>query len=328
MKVILMGRMPAIGAELLRAKLDVPCEVIVMADPATVREQIEEFADAEVIVGGPLNGDIIERCQRLKLFHVFRGGVDGLGVELLPPNVQVANTFHHEIGVAEFAVAAMLVLTRRIVIHDQSLRRGDWSGSVICGEPPDQTTLSGKTAMIVGLGRIGSEIAKRARAFGLRLLAVSRRPEEPSELVDLRIGYDRWRDHLPDADYVIASCRMSPETTRLFGSNEFALMNSSAIFVNVARGAVVDDKALYEAVRTNAIAGAAADVWNEMPANPSEICYPSQYPIHEHPNVLLSPNRSSWTWQMIEDRMRDVAENVKRVASGRPIINDVREQEL
>lgn len=328
MKVILLGRMPAVGAEFLRAQLDIPCEVIVIADPATVAEQIKDFTDAEVIVGGPLNGDIIERCQRLKLFHVFRGGVDGLGVELLPPNVQVANTFHHEIGVAEFAVAAMLVLTRKIVIYDQKLRRGDWTGSVICGEPPDQTTLYGKTVMIVGLGRIGTEIARRSRGFGLRLVAVSRRPEEPSDLVDLRIGYEQWRDHLPEADYVVASCRMSPQTTHLFGSEEFALMKSSAIFVNVARGAVVDDEALYEAVRTGTIGGAAADVWNQVPADPSENCYPSPYPLHEQPNVLFSPNRSSWTWQMIEDRMRDVAENVKRVASGRPIINNVSEQEL
>lgn len=328
MKIILLGSMPATGAANLRSRLGTDHEIAVIADPAEVSSRIAEFKNTDVIVGGPLTDEIVANCPRLQLFHVFRGGIDGLGIELLPAHIKVANTFHHEIGVAEFAVAAMLVLTRKIITYDRTLRAGDWAGSVIRGEPPDQTTLAGKKAVIVGLGRIGSEIAIRARAFGMHLVAVSRRPDEPSDLVDQRVGYDRLREVLPTVDYVVASCRLSSDTTGLFDKEVFSLMKESAIFVNVARGQVVNDGALYEAIRDGGIAGAAADVWNQMPANPKDPCFPSPHPLHEHANVLFSPNRSSWTWQMVEDRMRDVAENVNRIAAGESITNDVTTQEL
>ncbi len=328
MKIILLGSMPAIGADLLREFLTVAAEIVVLSDASDVARDLDAFDEADVIVGGPVTPQIVERAGNLKLFHVFRGGIDGLGVELLPSQVKVANTFHHEMGVAEFAVTAMLVLTRKVVHYDVELRKGNWKGSVIFGAPPDQTTLLGKTAMIVGLGRIGCEIAKRARSFGMHLVAVSRRPNEPTDVVDERVGYDKWLQRLGEADYVLASCRLAPETTVLFNREVFARMKPTACFINVARGQVVDEEALYNALKQGKIAGAASDVWSNLPKQVDEPCFPSKYPIHELPNVLLSPNRSSWTWQMIEGRMRDVAENVACIAEGRPIINDVRTQEL
>jgi phosphoglycerate dehydrogenase-like enzyme len=189
------------------------------------------------------------------------------------------------------------------------------------GQPPEQETLVDKTAMIIGLGHIGREVAIRAKAFGLRLVGVSRQPGRSFAYVDKRVGYDTWKDELPQADYVVSSVRLAPNTEGLFGAAEFNLMRSSAFFVNVSRGTVVRERAFYEALRDRKIAGAAVDVWYNYPKDPDETCLPSRFPFHELPNLLMSPNRSSWTKQMLEGRIRDVAENIERLAAGKPLIN-------
>jgi phosphoglycerate dehydrogenase-like enzyme len=285
---------------------------------------MDDFERADVIVGGPLTEAIVERAQALRLFHVFRGGIDGLGVDLLPGSVAVANTFHHEVGVAEFAVAAVLLLPRRIALHDRLLRSGDWTGSVMWGEPPEYDTLVGRRVLIVGVGHIGSAIAQRLRGFEPELIGVSRDPNREIPVVDSVIGIEQLPAELPDADFVVLSVRLAPNTEGLIGSHELDLMKETAYLVNVARGGVVDEAALYEALKAKNIAGAAVDVWYRYPTARDERCMPSEYPFEELDNVIMSCNRSSWTRQMLEGRVRDVATNVRRLAAGEPLINLVR----
>ena len=115
-----------------------------LPDPGELVSRSEQLANARVIVGGPVTKEQAGAATSLRLFHVFRGGTDGLGVEHLAPNVAVCNTYQHERSVAEFAVLAMLALPRRVFFHDQQLRRGSWRGSVMWGEPPEQEELTGK----------------------------------------------------------------------------------------------------------------------------------------------------------------------------------------
>ena len=143
---------------------------------------------------------MVKRAKHLKLFHVFRGGIDGLGIEHLPRHVRVCNTFHHEVGVAEFAVMAMLMLPHQVFLHDRQLRQGNWGGSVMWGEPPKQATLADKSVLIVGIGHIGREIAVRIRNFGSQVVAVTRNPQRQLALADRLVGFDNWREELPRAD--------------------------------------------------------------------------------------------------------------------------------
>jgi len=321
MHIILLGRMPAAGEHRLRELLGADHRVDVIREPGAATEQLSLFATADVIVGGPITPEIAAQAKQLKLFHVFRGGIDGLGIEHLPDAVTVANTFHHEVGVAEFAVMSCLVLPRRIPVYDAQLRRGDWSGSVMWGEPPDYATLSESSVLVVGAGHIGINIIKRLKAFGPRVVAVSRNARRSVQGADKVVDYGQLNQALADADFVVLSVRLAPETTGLIGAPELDAMKSSAFLINVARGTVVDQHALYAALKSGSIAGAAIDVWYNYPSARDQMCLPSDAPLHELDNVLLSPNRSSWSTRMLNGRIADVAENVQRLATNQELIN-------
>ena len=323
MHVVLLGRMPAAGEDSLRDLLAKEHRISVIREPANAIDHLDLFDTADVVVGGPITPEIAEHLGALRLFHVFRGGADGLGIELLPGRVAIANTFHHEVGVAEFAVMSCLLLPREISKHDAALRRGDWAGSVMWGEPPEYASLSESNVLIVGAGHIGSAIIERLRGFGSRIVAVSRDSDRRIDGAEA-VGYDHLDVALSDADFVILSVRLAENTQRLIGANELKRMKKTAYLINVARGSVVDQHALYDALRRGEIAGAAIDVWYNYPTNRDELRLPSDAPLYELGNVIMSPNRSSWTRRMLTGRIGDVAQNVKRLAEGAPLINQIR----
>ncbi len=164
-KIVLVGRMATAAEKLLRAAVGADHEVLAMPDASAAQENPRSFDGAHVIVGGPVTQQMAERARDLKLFHVFRGGTGGLGVEHLPPSVTIANTYHHEKSIADFVLLAMLVLARKGCERDRQLRKGNWSGSAWWSAPPEVDALDGKTVLILGLGHIGSEVARRV---GLR----------------------------------------------------------------------------------------------------------------------------------------------------------------
>lgn len=323
MKVVLLGGIAALGEEMIRAHLRCPCEITVIADASLAKQHLELFESADVIVGWPLTRDIAAAARNVKLVQVAGAGVDGVSFDVLPPGAAVANTFHHESSIAEHIVMAMLMLTRRPMEYDRRLREGEWWNSCIWGLTPKLAVLEGKTALLIGLGHIAKEVAKRSRAFGVRNVAVSRDPSTPSPEVDLRVGYDVWEERLSQADFVIPCCPLTPETKGLISAPQFSRMKCSSFLINAARGKIVDEKSLYEALRDGRIAGAAVDVWYRYPDEPNERCYPSKYPFHELPNVLMTPHVSGWTSRTVEGRMRDIAENINRLANGGPLINVV-----
>lgn len=315
--------MATVAQETILANLEGAHEVSVIRDAAEAEQYPELFEKAEVIVGGPLTSDLVARARRLRLFQAPRAGLDNLGLEWLPPHVLVANTFHHELSIAEYVLMAMLVLARRPEVYDRELRRGHWEGSCIWGEPPTLPVLAGATVMILGLGHIAREIIRRARAFDMRILGVSRSPHRTTDDVDRLVGYDTWRQHLPEADFVVPTCPLTAETRGLIGRAELASMKSSAILINVARGEIAEEQALYEALLHGEIGGAAVDVWYQYPKTPGEVCPPSRYPFHELPNVLLTPHVSGWTRETVEGRARDIAANINRLAKGEPLKNQI-----
>jgi phosphoglycerate dehydrogenase-like enzyme len=247
----------------------------------------------------------------------------GLPVELLPAGAVIANTHHHEVSIAEHVLMAMLMLTRRPVDYDRGLCRGDWWDSCIWGEWPRLDVLHGKTALLIGTGHIAREVAGRASAFSVATVAVSRRPNSAPVDFGRVVGYDRWLDELPRGDFLIPCCPLTTETDGLISEPVFARMKRTAMAINAARGRIVEERALYEALRDGHIAGAAIDVWYVYPAEPGRPCPPSQYPFHELPNVLMTPHVSGWTRRTVEGRMRDIAENINRLARGEPLLNVV-----
>ncbi len=175
--------------------------------------------------------------------------------------------------------------------------------------------LTGKTVLIIGLGKIGQAIARRAKAFDMRVIGSRRRPQ-PMENVDYVMGDGEWRNHLGEVDFVVVAAPLTPETRGMLGAAELAAMRPDAYFINIARGEITDEAALVDALREERIAGAGLDVFAEEPL-------PSEHPFWGLPNVFLTPHVS---WLSPEVRPRTLslfAENLQRFASGEPLLNIV-----
>jgi phosphoglycerate dehydrogenase-like enzyme len=306
--------------EELVKRMDVPHDFTVIADPRRIGDFTSELAAAEAIVGWPLTHEILVRCPRLRLVQAAGAGVDGIDFGRIPPGVRVANTFHHEVAIAEYVIMAMLMLSRKAVEHDLRLRRGIWDGSCIWGETPVLGELYGQSLLLIGLGHIARETAVRARAFGMRILGASRNPSPPGPW-DRVIAFASWESLLPEADWVVPCCPLTPQTSGLIGAAQIARMKPSAHLINMTRGKVLDESAVFDALRTRRIAGAALDVWYRYPSDPAETCLPSNLPFHELPNVLLSPHNSAWTMRTIMGRVADIAANLNRLARGDALLN-------
>lgn len=321
--VVLLGRMASGIAPELARRIRQPHTLTAVPDVGKIDDFAAQMADADVLVGWPLTGALIARAPRLKLVQASGAGIDGLDPDTLPPGVQLANTFHHEAAIAEYVLMAMLYLTRRPQEHDARLRAGNWQGSCIWGETPVLRELRGQTALILGLGHIAKEVAVRARAFGMRLVGVSRRAE-PDPHYDEVIAWTAWRDRLPETGFLIPCCPLTPETHGLINAEVYERLPRTAYVINIARGRVLDEQATYDALRTGRIAGAALDVWYQYPSGHGETRWPSRLPFHELPNVLLSPHNSAWTLPTIMGRTEDIAENVNRLAEGRELLHRLR----
>jgi phosphoglycerate dehydrogenase-like enzyme len=307
-------------ADRVRARLRIPCEVAVAGD----REILAQLADVDVLVTMAFTREMAAAAPRLRLVQVPGAGLDRIDRTALAPRAALANAYGHDVGIAEYVIGAMLALARSFCRLDADLRRGRWD-SVWSGAPvPLWPELAGKTLGILGYGRIGQAVARRALAFDMDVLAIRRdaaRPD-PHGLAFVR-GPAALEEVLERADYLALTLALTPETRGLIGARELALMKPTAVLINVARGEVVDEDALFDALDRGAIAGAALDVWYRYPAGDAPT-HPGHRPFHTLPNVLMTPHVSGWTEGMMDARAGVIAENIHRTARGEAPVNVVR----
>jgi phosphoglycerate dehydrogenase-like enzyme len=180
------------------------------------------------------------------------------------------------------------------------------------------TEVRGQTLGIVGYGDIGERIAERARGFGLHVLALSRRHAEGRQdpLVDEFLPRERLLDLVSRSDYIAVTLPLTPETRGLIAAREIAAMKPAAVLVNVGRGAVVDERALIQALETRRIRGAALDVFETEPL-------PAGHPFYRLENVLLSPHCADHTATWRDDAVRLFLDNLERFQRGQPLRNVV-----
>ena len=316
MKVAFAGVFAGHVADRVRARLRIPCEVTLVDDRA--------IGDVDVLVSMAFTREMAAAAPRLRLVQVPGAGLDRIDRTALGPGTALANAYGHDVGIAEYVIGAMLAITRSFCRLDADLRRGRWD-SVWSGAPgPLWPELAGKTLGILGYGRIGQAVARRALAFEMDVLGIRRdasRPD-PHGLAFLR-GPAALDEVLGRADYLAITLALTEDTRGLIGARQLALMKPTAVLINVARGEVVDEDALYEALHRCAIAGAALDVWYRYPAGAAPIL-PGHRPFHELPNVLMTPHVSGWTEGMMDARAGVIAENIHRTARGEAPVNLVR----
>jgi phosphoglycerate dehydrogenase-like enzyme len=314
--VAFAGTFAAHFVEPVRARLDIPCDIVV-TDEAGI---VSRLPDVDVLVTLAFTPTMGAAARRLKLVQVPGAGLDRIDRAALPAGARLANAYSHETGIAEYVLGAMLALRREFARLDAALRRGQWVSQWAVGHPspPPWPELAGKTLSILGYGRIGHELARRARAFDMDVLAIRRdaaRPE-PSDVATVH-GTDGLDEAVARADYLAITLPLTPETRGLLDAKRLRSMKSSAILVNVSRAQVVDEAALYAALAERRIAGAALDVWYRYPTEPAATL-PATQPFHELRNVLLTPHVSGWTDGMLDGRAELIADNIRRTARGEP----------
>jgi len=317
LRVAFAGTFAASLQPRVRAHLTVPCDVL-LADEAAI---VGKLGDVDVLVTLGFTREMAAAARRLRLVQVPGAGLDRIDRAAMPPGAWLANAYGHEVGIAEYVMGVMLAWTRELGRLDRALHAGTWLSQWAVGTPapPVWPELAGKTLAIIGYGRIGQCLARRARAFDMTIVATRRDVSKPDGLVELH-GPDRLHDVLARADYVAITASLSAETRGLIGPRELSAMKRTAVLINVARAEIADEEALYRALAGRTIAGAALDVWYRYPTA-AGTTVPANHPFHELPNVLMTPHISGWTEGMLEARATLIAGNIARAARGEPPLN-------
>ncbi|MHA1594123.1 MAG: 2-hydroxyacid dehydrogenase [Candidatus Baldrarchaeia archaeon] len=304
----------------LKKLLDVPCEFLLARDD---EEALRTIGDVDIVFGARFSRRVLERGKNLKLIQVLGAGVRAELLEAVRGlNVKVANTHGNAPSVAEHALALMFALAKRVVESDRMLREGIWLGTW----EHMGVQLEGKVVGIIGLGHVGRELAKRAKALGMRVIAIKRTPDPKikEELGLEFLGGPQDLEYvLKNADFVVICVPETKETRGMIGERELRMMKPTAFLINVARGRVVDEEALYRALKEGWIAGAGIDVWYRYPRSEGERCHPSKFPFHELPNIVMTPHRAAITPEGYWGMLKQVAENIKRIYRGEEPINMV-----
>jgi phosphoglycerate dehydrogenase-like enzyme len=324
-KVLLVGAFAAAGQPLLERFLANPCNLVALGEPFDETSVISEIGSADIVIGKPFTRLMGEQAKNLRLIQSTGAGLDRYHLADLPPGVRLCVSYHHEAAMAEYVILVMLALSRRLLHFDAQLRKGLWDGSCIFSPLLVSQGISGKTVGLIGYGRIGKEVAQRATALGMRVQAI--RGSTPLHTVpglDFMGGPTDLPRLLATSDYVVITCPLTPATEGLIGSNELRLMQRDSYLVNVSRGRIVQEQAIYEALKSGSIAGAAIDVWYRYPeGQQGSSCSPSNYPFGELANVIMTPHVSCCTREVTEERWRDIAFNIDHLDSIEPLRNEI-----
>ena len=280
----------------------------------TPQQRQEGLADCDIAYTWILNDQEAAKAARLKWVHTSAVAVETLCLpELFARDIAVSNTRGVQaVPIAEHVMAVTLALAKQMpfVIDNQRLAR--WAQNEFMGARLPWL-LKGRTLGLIGVGTIGSEIAKRAESFGMRVIALRRRPAYGTiGHVERVYGKDQLGDFLAQSHVLVICAPLTPETHALMGARQFAQLPQGAVVVNVGRARIIDTDALIDALHSGHLGGAALDVFPEEPL-------PPDHPLWKAPNVILTPHTSGFRqghWDEVIDLFGD---NLERWLKGEPL---------
>lgn len=295
---------------------------------ATVQEaESGKVNEAVAIVTPPIQAIncLLTKLSKLRLLQTMSAGIDFLDLESCPAALTVCNTSTMDNAIAEYVMASMLHWQIGLVAEDKQFREKRsflppfrFSGYKE-GPAPFHGELGEKVLGIVGYGHIGSQIAKRAAAFNMRIRAITHRPRNP---VPDNLDWCGIAEDLPrllkESDFVVICCALTPETRGFINEEMLGQMRQDAVIINVARGPVVDEQALYSALVSKRIRGAVIDVWWKYPTVEEPDVLPSEHPFHTLDNVIMTPHFSGWTSEQEGRKVEQVQHNIEQVALKTP----------
>ncbi|MEE8442345.1 MAG: 2-hydroxyacid dehydrogenase [Dehalococcoidia bacterium] len=312
-KAAILGSIPPAQLELFRSQIPTDLELVVVDGQLPEEEIIAQCQDVDAIIisGADLTASVARACPKLKLIQTLSAGYDRLDLNSIGElGIPVANNGGtNAIAVSEQTVGLMLMVSKRMAnLWYSATKERKWRGGYTS---VDLHEITGKSVGIVGLGRVGKQVAKRLRGFDCEVVyhdVVTIPPEIEKELSVKRIPFD---EILQTCDYVSLHVPLTPRTHKMVGKRELEMMKPSAILINACRGPVVDEKALYEALKAGVIAGAGLDVLEVEPT-------PVDNPILDLENVVVTPHTAGPSYETVLRSAAFAYENIQRVVTGQP----------
>jgi D-3-phosphoglycerate dehydrogenase len=288
---------------------------VIDASPLRTEEDVIQAAhDADGLIIGfvPITARVMDALPKLKCVVRYGVGYETIDVPAAAERgIWTANVPDYCIPeVADHAMALLLALARKVIPLDASMRRNEW-GAVKASKPIHR--MEGRTLGLIGMGRIGREVAKRARGFGLNVIVVDKylSPDKATEAGAALVSLEEL---LTAADFISIHAPLTPETTHLLNAEALTKLKPTAYLINVARGAIIDTLALAEALHTSKLAGAALDVFEQEPL-------PADHPIRSAPNTILNAHAAWYSEEAMAQLQRFAAEEVARALRGEPMKN-------
>ena len=288
------------GLAVLESRSDITYEEIPNPDDEQFMARLPQ-AEALLIRTAPLPPEAVKAAERLRIVSRHGVGYDNIPVDVLNekgiPLAIIDNV--NALTVAEHTLFLMLAVAKRAIVNDQAIRNGDWG----IRDRITSHELYGKTLLILGFGRIGQNVARRAAAFGMRVLAFD--PNLSAEQMQAAGAEkaDDWRSGLGEVDFISLHVPRTPDTENCIAARELTAMKTTAVIVNTARGGLIDENALCSALRSGQIGGAGLDTFDAEPL-------PSDHPLLALDNVVLSPHSAALTEECLVRMGQSAAENV------------------
>ena len=281
---------------------------------STAAEFEKELVDADGIIGG-ISKEQFAKAKNLKWVQSVSAGVEAYSFwpEFMASDVQLTNCkVVQGPTIGDHAFALLLAMTRGL--HEYIPNKGEWKSRA--DAPKGMTELPGMTAVIVGMGGIGTQIAQRAHGFGMNVIGVDPKDIPVSIFAPTIVPPDRLDEVLPKADVVFVAAPLTPESEGMIGSKQFNLMKRGAYFIAVSRGRLYDKGALVNAIDSQRLAGAGLDVTDPEPL-------PADDKLWEFDNIVITPHVASHARGSDVRRLEVIAGNVGRFARGEPLTHVV-----
>jgi phosphoglycerate dehydrogenase-like enzyme len=218
-------------------------------------------------------------------------GLDNVKFDAVSESVVVCNAYGHQIAVAEYCIFSMLACAHAVLKNHRESSAGHWCWSGVPSHPR-HAEVYGATVCLIGLGRIGRETARRAKALGMHVLACNRTTAATTPDVDELSDLSHIAECVSRADFVIVNCAMTAQTQGIISGGILDRMKKTAFIINVSRGPLIEEAALYHALKSGRIAGAVLDVWYQYPTAEELHPRPSAFPFHELDTVIKTPHIS------------------------------------
>ena len=299
-KVLMVQGLHEEGQKLLFARDDIEPITIMSADENEILEAARDVHGITVRTAN-ISRKIIENSKNLKVVSRHGVGYDSVDVEALNDcNIPLAIAAHSNmISVAEHAMFMLLALSKNVFYYDNFARKADWTTRWDIRA----WDLAEKSLLVIGYGRIGSKLVKRALAFDMDVYVYDPYVDETTIKKSGAHYVDDFKSILPQMDAVTLHCPKTKETTNMFSAEEFDAMKSTSILINCARGGIVNEKALYDALTKNKIRSAGLDVYDDEPSTSSN-------PLFSLDNILLSPHIAGVTQEATIRMSKQAVQNI------------------